>query len=249
MTNLGNKNELETNVTTKSIPQKSKEKGCKDTIWKRNCPNFKNNPNCQIELYYGSKLTFTRQQIKNGICRSCINFTRKHSETEKKTRSERMMNCGNHFYGKKHSTESTKKMGQRGKDNHQFGKSGYWMGKSHSAEYRLNMSKSKKVYSDENFYNSRVQRWHFYNWINGNLNGFEKYIGLSLNEFKLWISHQFNENMSWNNYGIKTWHIDHRYPLCRFNLITDSKKAWNFKNLRPLSAKENQIKNSKIICQ
>lgn len=75
-----------------------------------------------------------------------------------------------------------------------------------------------------------------------------KLIGCSLDYFKKHISKKFKEGMTWENWGIKTWHIDHIIPLSKFNL-SDSKQqkvAFNYTNMQPLWAKENLSKGNKI---
>ena len=59
----------------------------------------------------------------------------------------------------------------------------------------------------------------------------------------------FDLGMSWENYG--KWHIDHIIPIAAFSYTSthdaEFKKCWSINNLRPLWAKENQSKNSKIL--
>lgn len=72
-------------------------------------------------------------------------------------------------------------------------------------------------------------------------------IGCSLNFFKKYIENKFKPGMSWDNYGLKTWHIDHIKPLAKFDLTKEEqvKKACHYTNLQPLWAKENLTKNAK----
>ena len=53
--------------------------------------------------------------------------------------------------------------------------------------------------------------------------------------------------MTWNNYGLKTWHIDHIKPISKYNLTDpeDIKNAFNYKNLQPLWASDNLSKSNK----
>jgi hypothetical protein len=82
-------------------------------------------------------------------------------------------------------------------------------------------------------------------------------LGCSIEYFIDWISWQFqnNENtetdeiMTWENYGIKGWHLDHCIPLDYFDL-TDRDQfliANHYTNIRPLWAKENYSKGNKVI--
>jgi hypothetical protein len=53
--------------------------------------------------------------------------------------------------------------------------------------------------------------------------------------------------MSWENYGLKGWHIDHIKPLEKFNLLDleQLKRACHYTNLQPLWAEDNLSKGSK----
>lgn len=44
--------------------------------------------------------------------------------------------------------------------------------------------------------------------------------------------------MTWDNYGFKGWHIDHKIPCLSFNLtdIDQQKKCFHYTNLQPLWA-------------
>ena len=55
--------------------------------------------------------------------------------------------------------------------------------------------------------------------------------------------------MTWDNYGVYGWHIDHILPLSIFNLSdrTQLLKACHYTNLQPLWAEENLKRGAKII--
>jgi hypothetical protein len=61
------------------------------------------------------------------------------------------------------------------------------------------------------------------------------------------IETQFKENMTWDNYGIYGWHIDHIVPLCSANNETELLKLFHYTNLQPLWCDENLRKNGKIL--
>ena len=75
-----------------------------------------------------------------------------------------------------------------------------------------------------------------------------KLLGCSIKDFKVWIEKQFTEDMSWDNYGIDGWELDHVYPLSRFNLEQpyEQKIAFNWFNMQPMWASENRIKHDKL---
>ena len=57
------------------------------------------------------------------------------------------------------------------------------------------------------------------------------------------IEYNFAEGMSWYNYG--EWHVDHIKPCASFDMSDpiEQKICFNYKNLQPLWAKDNQSKN------
>ena len=74
-------------------------------------------------------------------------------------------------------------------------------------------------------------------------------LGCTIDEFKIYISNKFDSQMSWDNYGIYGWHIDHIIPCSSFDL-TDPKQqkiCFHYTNLQPLWAIDNLKKGNKII--
>jgi len=68
-------------------------------------------------------------------------------------------------------------------------------------------------------------------------------LGCSLKEFKKHLENKFNSKMTWKNYG-KVWEIDHIKPCVSFDLskLKQQKQCFNYKNLQPLTVKENRSK-------
>jgi hypothetical protein len=100
--------------------------------------------------------------------------------------------------------------------------------------------------------NLRTRLWNALN-DNQKIGSAVKDLGCSVEELKIYLESKFypnlitGETMSWSNYGIQGWHIDHIRPLVSFDL-TDIKEfldACNYKNLQPLWAKENLSKGDK----
>ena len=71
------------------------------------------------------------------------------------------------------------------------------------------------------------------------------FFGCSYRDLRDHIEKQFKPGMNWSNYG--QWHVDHIKPFSLFNISKRSEllKAFNYKNLQPLWAKENLKKSSK----
>jgi hypothetical protein len=72
-------------------------------------------------------------------------------------------------------------------------------------------------------------------------------IGCTIDNLKKHLESQFKQNMSWYNYGIKGWHIDHIIPCYFFNLknFEEQKKCFHYTNLQPLWWWENLSKGCK----
>ena len=70
-----------------------------------------------------------------------------------------------------------------------------------------------------------------------------EYLGCSILELKTYLESKFEDNFTWENYG-DVWHIDHIIPCSSWNLSDDfeNKCCWNYRNLQPLKASENQSK-------
>lgn len=59
---------------------------------------------------------------------------------------------------------------------------------------------------------------------------------------------KFAPGMTWDNYGVDGWHIDHIMPLAAFDLTDEQQRqqACHYTNLQPLWAAENLAKGAKV---
>ncbi len=82
-------------------------------------------------------------------------------------------------------------------------------------------------------------------WINKSLRTVEL-IGCTVEELKLHVESRFQYSMTWENRHL--WHVDHEVPIIAFDLtdVEEQKAAFNWKNLRPLWAHQNQSKQASI---
>lgn len=71
-------------------------------------------------------------------------------------------------------------------------------------------------------------------------------VGCSSDFLKTYIENLFIENMSWDNYGVNGWHIDHIIPLSSAKTEGEIIKLCHYTNLQPLWAKDNLQKGDKI---
>ena len=66
-----------------------------------------------------------------------------------------------------------------------------------------------------------------------------KMLGCSPDELKLHIEKQFTKGMSWDNWNLEGWHIDHIIPLASATTEKEVYKLCHYSNLQPLWALDN----------
>lgn len=71
-------------------------------------------------------------------------------------------------------------------------------------------------------------------------------LGCSFKEFKQHLESQFQEGMTWDNYGINGWHIDHIYPLSKARDEEHLLELNHYTNLQPLWEKDNIAKGNRL---
>lgn len=77
----------------------------------------------------------------------------------------------------------------------------------------------------------------------------EEIIGLSQSQLKDYIESKFIEGMSWDNWSVRGWHLDHIKPLAAFDLNNpeELKRACHHTNFQPLWAEDNLKKAASIL--
>jgi hypothetical protein len=77
----------------------------------------------------------------------------------------------------------------------------------------------------------------------------QELIGCSTEFLKDYIESKFEPGMTWNNYSVNGWHIDHIKPISLFDLTDPDqlKEACCYINLQPMWAEENLKKSNKTI--
>jgi hypothetical protein len=73
-------------------------------------------------------------------------------------------------------------------------------------------------------------------------------LGCDKDTFLNHLKSQFTEGMTWENYGLKGWHVDHIIPISSYDLTNEDevKKACHYSNLQPLWWQDNLEKGNKI---
>jgi hypothetical protein len=131
--------------------------------------------------------------------------------------------------------------------------------KNYSKNYRKN---NRTIFNKNNLkrYNSDLQfkitcnirnriRLAIKNQNCKNLRKTNNLLGCSIEELKIHLESQFKDSMTWDNWKLDGWHIDHIKPCSSFDLTdpNQQKECFNYKNLQPLWWYENLSKGSKII--
>ncbi len=71
-----------------------------------------------------------------------------------------------------------------------------------------------------------------------------EYLGCSSEEFRFYLESKFKDGMTWENYGLNGWEIDHIVPISSALSQDDFKKLSHYTNLQPLWLKENRSKGA-----
>ena len=69
-----------------------------------------------------------------------------------------------------------------------------------------------------------------------------KMLGCSVSELHSYLEGKFLKGMTWENYGVHGWHVDHIRPCASFENPADP-HCWHYTNLQPLWAKDNLAKS------
>jgi hypothetical protein len=72
----------------------------------------------------------------------------------------------------------------------------------------------------------------------------QEIVGCTFEELKLHIEKQFTEGMTWDNYGINGWHIDHIKPLAMASTQEEIMASNHYTNLQPMWALDNLKKGA-----
>lgn len=74
-------------------------------------------------------------------------------------------------------------------------------------------------------------------------------LGCTVQELRCYLESKFKPGMTWDNWGVRGWHIDHIKPLAFFDLTKREEflVATHFSNLQPLWSQENLIKGAKCV--
>ena len=95
-------------------------------------------------------------------------------------------------------------------------------------------------------YRTRIKNYMRFNKISVGTGSLDL-VGLTSKDLKIYLESKFKEGMSWDNYGLYGWHMDHIIPLSSAKNEEELKKLCHYTNLQPLWAFDNLSKCDKII--
>lgn len=108
----------------------------------------------------------------------------------------------------------------------------------------------KRKQEDINYKLKKLLRNRLYDALKGNykVGSAVRDLGCTIEQLKLHLEYKFQSGMTWNNWTINGWHIDHIIPLSSFNLSNKEELliACNYTNLQPMWAKDNLTKSNKL---
>jgi hypothetical protein len=108
----------------------------------------------------------------------------------------------------------------------------------------------RRIKSDLNYKLRIACRNRIYNALAGKSKEIRtiELLGCTIIELKTHLESLFQPGMSWKNWSLHGWHIDHIRPLSSFDLSNRDQllKACHYTNLQPLWAKDNLSKGNKV---
>jgi hypothetical protein len=112
----------------------------------------------------------------------------------------------------------------------------------------LYMRKYRKILNNKIKTNLRYRVWSVLKGVSKSKSTMQL-VGCSIKFLIKYLELRFMKDMSWHNYGLYGWHIDHIIPCASFDLSKpeEQRKCFHYTNLQPLWAFDNLSKNDKII--
>lgn len=121
---------------------------------------------------------------------------------------------------------------------------------------KIKAYRQKRYRSDPKFRIARLMRGRINKAISAVKNAKKcastvELVGLPCEEYMAYIATMFDDSMSWENHGKMQpgyWQIDHRMPLCSFDMTKDDeqRKGFHYTNCQPLWFKDHIKKGTKV---
>lgn len=128
---------------------------------------------------------------------------------------------------------------------------GHWIQHPERRKWLKRKLQQKQKANRDNYYFAKILRSRIYCVLKGIKKSAPTLVmlGCSIDQLKAHLQSQFKRGMSWKNYGLHGWHIDHKIPCDSFDLREpeQQRKCFHYSNLQPMWAVHNWRKNSKIV--
>ena len=222
------------------------------------CKECRNNRTREIYKAAGIEINSTRTcsictQTKTNLCFNknrqpccdCNNERRRLKYQTDETHRLKLIQRASEFKHKRTIARQQKKLDEIGENNKKCSKCNVIKIKERFRYNRLKCRDCERDEPIEKFKRSIRSRIH--GALKSKVMHTIEYLGTSSADYLRWILNN-NNNYTLENRGTE-WHIDHVIPLSQFDLDDDSQQliAFNWRNTMPLSAKENLVKNKKIL--
>lgn len=211
---------------------------CKDCSKAKRKESYKANPEIQKERSRKRRL-----EKKDEINEYLKEWRIKNKDKQEKYNKERWIYKKDECIerNKKYWEENKERLTVRNKEYYEENKSKII---NKNVDYERNRTKEDELYKLTKQYRTRTK-------MAFKQKEFEKptkttdLIGCSPEEFKKYLESKFTEGMTWENRGLKGWHLDHIIPLSSAKTKEELEKLCHHTNIQPLWWQDNLKKGSK----
>lgn len=238
-------NEVNLKKCTKCFKEKSLElfynnrSECKECFKAKRNESYKRNPDVQKER--SKKRRIEKNQEVNQYLKE---WRLNNKDKQKKYNEDRWNNKRDECVArnKKYWNENKEEYSKKNKDYYKNNKEKI---SKKNSEYERKRSKEDELYRLTKIYRTRTK-------IAFKQKGFNKptkttdLIGCSPIEFKNYLESRFTEGMTWENRGLKGWHLDHIIPLSSAKNEEELRRLCHYTNIQPLWWDDNLRKGSSI---
>jgi hypothetical protein len=213
---------------------------------------------CKICLVEKDETSFhftnSENKYRRGLCIEC-----EKARDKERRQSEEYKIRVNNYYRKESSREKNRERSKKYRENNPDKiKEGRIKWSNNTKKYDWKINNSDKVKEYRKLYSQRpkckmadsvrrrIKKYLKLKNLTKNNKTFD-IIGCTPTELKVYLESLFTTGMSWDNYGLYGWHIDHKKPLSSAKTEEELLTLCHFTNLQPLWAKDNLTKSSKIL--
>jgi hypothetical protein len=198
--------------------------------------NIKRCTKCKIEksILFFDRLISGKFQV-SAECKDCCKERKKEFYKHNKNKYSKR--------AKQYYKKNQKKLSERQKE--------YRKNNPKKVLEKEKRSKRKRYKTNINFKTQILLRNRLYQSLVSNIKSQStmELLGCSIEYFKIYLESKFQDGMTWKNWSLNGWHIDHIRPVSSFDFSDpdQQKICFHYTNLQPLWAKDNLQKANKII--